>query len=420
MRKLLFIALCMVFILSACSQSANTEQTGDVQAAESADEAPVFEEEELEPDFSGYPIQIYSDSVSPDSINWLLLEAKEAGFTIRINDDNTFFEGSSLVQYANEKKDGDLIFGMDELQWTALICGEYGNLSIADRTPSWADEVGDYNLDGKAFGTILHSNVMLYRNDEEGSNGEALRFEHWADALDSGYRWNLPDPEDENTLFSLNAAILFPYVDPNSPAGGISAEGWKTLWKYYADGILADNSEETDPLSPDGVQIAFCSSSLLCDRYAVPKNPGHPLPDVVLPENWSFAEIEDGSFNSPEYMGILNRAGRTADETAAVYSFAEWFGSAEVQADWAEYFGGYPCNRVSSELLYGNEIPELYTPHDFSLDNVYPDQTYSAYAIAHSAEWNSILENLGFFQTGADHGVTQEPDWENIDWAEIT
>ena len=180
------------------------------------------------------------------------------------------------------------------------------------------------------------------------------------------------------------------------------------------------DEEGADPFSLDGVQIAFCSSSMLTDRYASPKKPGKPLPDVVLPGNWSIAEIEDGSFCNPEYIGVLDKADRTADETAAVLSFTEWFGSAEVQADWAEFFGGYPCNRVAAELLYGEEIPELYAPHDFALDTVSPGQTYSAYVIAHSSEWNSIIENLGFFRAGTDHGVTQEPDWENIDWTEPT
>ncbi len=420
MRKLLIVLLCLVLLLSGCSQAANTEQAGEVQVAESAEKLPAEENTEIEPDYSGYPIRIYSDSVSPESIHWLRFEAKEAGFTILINDGTGVPDGASLLQTANNKMDVDLVFGLNELHWAELINGNYENLSVADWTPSWADEVGEHHLSGKAYGILLHSMLALYRNDEDGTNGEALHFEHWADVLDSGYQWCQADLEDEDALRMLTAAILFPYVDPESPAGGISVDGWKVLWKYCSGGIQTNSEEETDPLSREGVQIAFCTSSMLSDRYAIPKKPGKPLLDVAIPGNWSPAEIDDGTFCETEYMGILNKAGRTAEETAAVCSFAEWFGSAEVQADWAEYFGGCPCNREATGLLYGETLPDLYAPHNIALDKVGTDQTYSAYAIAHSSEWNNILENLGFFQAGAEEDAAPEPDWENLDWVQIT
>ena len=44
-------------------------------------------------------------------------------------------------------------------------------------------------------------------------------------------------------------------------------------------------------------------------------------------------------------IGILNKEGRTEEETEAVKAFAEWFGSAETQAAWAEEFDSFPCNQ---------------------------------------------------------------------------
>ena len=421
MKKLLILVLCMVFLLSACSRSGMPEQAAEAAAEEPADIPAAAEEEEPEPDYSGYPIRIYSDSVTAESMNWLLLEAKEAGFTIRINDGSTLSDDLSLLGNADENMDGDLIFGLNGMRWTELLNGEYENLSVAEWTPSWAEEVGDYQLDRRAYGLVLPRSLMLYRADESGTDGKELHFEHWADVLDSGYHWNHPDTADANALFSLNAAMLFPYIDPNSPAGGISAEGWKTLWKIYADGVFPKDDEPADPLNLDGVQVAFCSSSALSSPSAAsPKIQGYPPSDIVIPESWSLVEIDDGSFDTPEYIGILEKAGRTADETAAVLSFAEWFGSAEVQADWAEYFGGFPCNRVACELLYGNEIPAPYSFHNLALDEVWNNQNYAAYAIEHAAEWNKILDKFGFFPADADGRVSGEPDWENIDWTELT
>ena len=90
-----------------------------------------------------YTIRIYSNSNSPERTTWLIEKAKEAGFTLSI-DDNTVISGdTAAVQAANEKKDGDLIFGLNETRWSQLINGTYENLKIADWTPTWADQVGD-------------------------------------------------------------------------------------------------------------------------------------------------------------------------------------------------------------------------------------------------------------------------------------
>ena len=63
-----------------------------------------------------YVIRIYSNSNSPERTTWLINEAKEAGFTISI-DDNTVISGdTAAVQAADENKDGDLIFGLNEVR----------------------------------------------------------------------------------------------------------------------------------------------------------------------------------------------------------------------------------------------------------------------------------------------------------------
>ena len=61
-----------------------------------------------------YVIRIYSNSNSPERTTWLINAAKEAGFNISI-DDNAVISGDvQAVQAANEKKDGDRVFGLNE------------------------------------------------------------------------------------------------------------------------------------------------------------------------------------------------------------------------------------------------------------------------------------------------------------------
>ncbi|MBR6113720.1 MAG: extracellular solute-binding protein [Oscillospiraceae bacterium] len=425
MKKILclILALVMVLGLAACGGSKPAEETKPAEATKPADTGaqPAEEEEEEEDvDYSGYTIRIYSNSNSTERVTWLVNEAREAGFTISLDTNETISGDTAAVQAANENKDGDLIFGLNETRWTQLINGQYENLTIADWTPSWADEVGNYVFPGKAYGLVVQNVLMLYRDDEFGTNGQKLHFQHWADVIDSGYTWYRQGKVGGTTNANLNSAMLFPYVDPASPAGGISIDGWKTLWAYCAGGNFTGDSYGFDPLNRGDVQIgSFYSSSLYSKVDAAAESSEHPLIGTLEPENWGVVDIDDGTFYIAEYLGILDRPGRTAEETAAVEAFAEWFGSAELQAAWSEEFDSFPCNEVAVDEVFGDDIPNLYTLRNFALDKVDGDTNYATYVINHSAVWTNIMTNLGFYW--ADQGAAPaEPDWDNLDWATLT
>ena len=130
-------------------------------------------------------------------------------------------------------------------------------------------------------------------------------------------------------------------------------------------------------------------------------------------------EIDDGTYYIAEYIGIIDREGRTEEQTEAVKAFAEWFASAEVQASWADEFDSFPCNEVAVEEVYGDDIPGIYRLKNFALNKVEgTDMTYAAYVAAHSAEWTNIMTNLGFYWK--DQNAPAEPDWDNLDWATLT
>ncbi len=370
-----------------------------------------------------YTIRIYSNSNSPERTTWLIEKAKEAGFTISI-DDNTVISGdTAAVQAANEKKDGDLIFGLNETRWSQLINGTYENLKIADWTPSWADQTGEFKYDGKAYGIVIQNVLMLYRNDDLGTKGEALHFAHWADVVNSGYTWYRQGKVGGTTNMNINNAMLYPFVDPDSPAGGISVEGWKTLWKYCANGNFTGDKYGLDPLIRGDVQVStFYSSSLYGNIDAAAEDPNYPNPlkGTINPENWNLVDIDDGTYYIAEYLGVLDKEGRTDEQTEIVKAFAEWFGSAETQAAWSEEFDSYPCNSEAVKLAGYEEVPAIYAIKNFALEKIGgTDMTYAEYVTAHSAEWTNIMTNLGFYW--ADNAdAPAEPDWDNLDWATLT
>ena len=370
-----------------------------------------------------YTIRIYSNSNSTERTTWLIEKAKAAGFTISIDDNSVISGDTAAVQAANENKDGDLIFGLNETRWGQLIDGNYENLSLVDWTPSWADKVGAYKYDGKAYGLVIQNVLMLYRNDEFGTNGEELHFDHWADVVDSGYTWYRQNKIGGTTNMNINSAILYAFTDPESPAGGISIDGWKALWKFCADGKFGgdDYKYGFDPLNKGDVAISeFYSSALYGKIDAAAEGSEHPLVGALEPENWALVDIKDGTYYIAEYIGVLDKAGRTDAQTEKVKEFCDWFGSAEVQAAWAEEFDSVPCNADAVELVYGDDIPAIYLLDNFALKTVEgTEMTYAAYVAAHSAEWTNIMTNLGFYWKDAN-AAPAEPAWDTLDWATLT
>ena len=396
MKKFVSLFLALVMVLSLCSFA----------SAE---------------DYSDVTIRIYSNSNSAERAAWLQDAAKKAGFSISM-DDNAVISGDvAAIQAANEKKDGDILFGLNDLRWSQLVNGTYENLKVMDWTPSWANEVGEYKFDGKAYGLVIQNILMLYRTDDLGTKGQELKFEHWADIVNCGFTWYRQGKVGGTTNGNINNSLLYPFTDPTSPAGGISIDGWKTLWAYCQGGVFTGDSYGFDPLNRGDVQVStFYSSSLYGKVDAAATASDNPLIGALEPENWALVDIADGTYYIAEYIGILDRADRTEHETEAVKAFAEWFGSAEVQAAWADEFDSYPCNAGAVEEIYGEDVPEIYQIKNFSLNKVEgTDMSYAEYVGAHSSEWTNIMTNLGFYW--ADNSAAPaEPDWENLDWAVLT
>ena len=392
-------------------------------SAAAGTEAPKEEEKAEEKDYSDYTIRIYSNSNSTERTTWLINAAKDAGFSISIDDNSVISGDTAAIQAANENKDGDILFGLNETRWSQIVNGEYENLSVIDWTPSWSGEVGEYAYPGKAYGLVIQNVLMLYRNDELGTNGQELHFKHWSDLVDCGYTWYRQNKVGGTTNANINSAMLYSFIDPSSPAGGVSVDGWKMLWKYCEEGKSGgdDYKYGFDPLNKGEVQVStFYSSSLYGKIDAAAESSDKPLLGTMQPENWALVDIDDGTYYIAEYIGILDKADRTEEQTEAVKAFAEWFGSADVQAAWGEEFDSYPCNQAAAAILYPDGIPEIYTLKNFALSKVEgTDMTYAEYVAEHSGEWTNIMTNLGFYWADAN-GAAAEPQWDSLDWATLT
>ena len=320
MKKMLALALAMSMALSlaACGGGGDKSQTPPPPSCGGS--ATQSTPQGVEPDYD-YTIRIYSNSNSTERTTWLIHEAKEAGFNISIDDNSVISGDTAAIQAANENKDGDILFGLNETRWSQVVGGTYENLKLVDWTPSWSAEVGEYVYPGQAYGLVIQNVLMLYRNDELGTNGAELHFDHWADIVDCGYSWYRQNKVGGTTNANINSAMLYAFVDPASPAGGISVDGWKTLWKYCEEGKSGgdDYKYGFDPLNKGDVQVStFYSSSLYGKIDAAGESSDKPLKGTMSPENWNLVDIKDGTYYIAEYIGVLDKAGRTEAQTAAV------------------------------------------------------------------------------------------------------
>ena len=371
-------------------------------------------------DYSGYTIRIYSNSNSTERATWLENAAKAAGFTISLDDNSVISGDTAAIQAANENKDGDIIFGLNETRWSQLVNGTYENLKVMDWTPTWADEVGEYKYDGKATRYLRVNVLMLYRTDELGTNGEKLSFEHWADIVDCGYTWYRQGKVGGTTNSNINSAMLRAISESNPPR---AASPWKAGRPCGTTAPTASTpATATALIRSTAARCRFLPSTPALSTAtwtARADSSEHPLLGTLEPENWALVDIADGTYYIAEYLGILDREGRTPEETEAVVAFAEWFGSADTQAEWADEFDSFPCNTAAVAEIY-DETPAIYTLKNFALETVEgTDMTYAEYVGAHSSEWTNIMTNLGFYWADNSAAPT-EPDWDNLDWSVLT
>ena len=101
MKKTLAIllALAMTLALAACGgNNATANKPADPAPSTPADPTPDVPETPEEKDYSGYTIRIYSNSNSTERTTWLINEAKDAGFTISIDDNSVISGDTAAIQ----------------------------------------------------------------------------------------------------------------------------------------------------------------------------------------------------------------------------------------------------------------------------------------------------------------------------------
>ncbi|WP_172120391.1 extracellular solute-binding protein [Actinomyces faecalis] len=270
-------------------------------------------------------LTVYSNSVSDGRGEWLKEQAEAAGFSIEYVDAG----GGDVYNRIVAEKDApvaDVVFGLNDVFFNKLI--EAGTLE--QYTPAWADKVSDDVVDTRSFYyPIVKEPIMLVCDRDNLVDGQMPS--DWSDLWtkdEFAGAYEVPAKLSGATVQIVMTSILMPYRDADGKLG-ISQQGWDAVSQWYANGRRAE--EGTDLYAQMSQGNVACGQMWLAGKlsrdaeYGIVTDAARPSTGVPI--------VRQG-------VAII----KGAKNLDAAKKFADWLGSAEVQAAWSQQFGTAPTN----------------------------------------------------------------------------
>lgn len=322
----LFSASAIALTLAACAGG---------QKAEKKD-APVDRSETL---------VIYSNSVSDGRGEWLTQKAKKEGFNIEMVE----VGGAELAdRVIAEKNNGvaDMIFGIGAIDSNKI---RDEGLLIKFK-PEWRDKI-DQSLadkDGYYNPVIVQPLVLIGRQDAKKMPSDWTQL---GNQFDGKYSIN---GLQSGTSRAILASILVRYLDKNGELG-VSDKGWKVAKDYIQNAYILKEGESTvvkmlDDKDPITYGMMWGSGALVNQKTFNTKfqvmSPKIGVPFVT------------------EQTMILSSSKRQA----LAKEFINWFGTADVQSEYAKQFGSIPANKDAVKELPEETQEFLNSVHQQDID----------------------------------------------------
>lgn len=356
MKKILaaLLAGVLAFSAAACStpESSTSSAAGDTASqAETASEADAGEAEgsgetsdgEL-PKGTGVTLNIYSNSVSDGRGDWLVERAAQDGFSIQYLDAGAGDVRNRLIAEKNSPI-ADAVFGLDSINWQMLK-----NEDVLEAyVPAWADEVSEglNDPDGYYHAIVKQAIIMVYDSNQLSADEAPTDWpDLWQNEAFHG-RYEVSSDLGGGTPRNVLTGILIRYADPNGDLG-ISDEGWAEIEKYYQNGVPAESGVDlyakiSDTSNPVVIGQMWSSGVAARDeQYGT--SSAYVVPEVGVPYIVEGVAMVKGTKNADE-----------------VKRFIDWFGSAQIQGEWAQQFSTLPANENAVPMAneFNQEIAKL-------------------------------------------------------------
>jgi len=363
MKKVVTAALLAVFSLTAaaCGGGAGGE-TAETPAATETPAASGAETSEpaAETPAANEKLIVYTNANSDGRGEWLIEQAKSAGFDIEIVGAGGADLTNRLIAEKNNPT-ADVVYGLNNMLYENL---KKENVLLS-YVPQWAGEVeaGLNDPEGYYHGLVKQA-ILLGYNPDVFTPETAPK--DWTELYTNDAfkgKYEAPTLLGQITPQLVVAGILTRYQDPNGDLG-ISEEGWEQIRQLYANGVRAVEGEDFYAnLASGKTPIGPVVSGTLAkkeEQYQV--KAGFATPEIGVPM-------------IVEHAAIVN--GTKKLETAQ--RFVEWMGTAEVQGAFAAEFNAMPANTKAAEQANAS-VKEMY-----------------ASLKAQPLDWGFIADNVGLW-----------------------
>ncbi|MFK9094368.1 extracellular solute-binding protein [Bacillus salipaludis] len=273
---------------------------------------------------------IYSNSVSDGRGDWLKEKATEKGFNIEIVEGGGGDIANRIVAEKNNPI-ADVVFGLNTMNYE-----DFKAAGLLEKyKPVWASEVSKgLNDKNDYYHSIVKQAILLIYNSKLYDEKSAPK--DWTDLWNKKEfhgKYDAPSSFGGGTIRIVIAGILVRHQDPKGEYG-ISKEGWDEIKNYLKYGYYAAEGEDfyanlasgKSPLGP------MWSSGIATREQQYGVKAGIVKPEIGVPYAVEQVAIIKGTKNL-----------KTAKE------FVDWFGSAEVQGEWAKKFSSMPANEKALE-----------------------------------------------------------------------
>lgn len=266
---------------------------------------------------------VYSNSLSDGRDEWLGEKANEEGFDLEfVSAGGDEIYNRVLAEKAAPQ--ADIVFGLDESFFVRMSQDDL----LAQYTPSWAPDLPENAIASvnEDFYPIINQHVFFMYNAEHLDEAPETIQE-----LASDYQglYRAPRSLGGNTNQKALLSLLLQYRDDEGELG-ISQEGWDVVETFIANSYELAEGEDNLGLFADGTKpIDYWYSSGIAEAeetYGFTATP-------IVPET--------GVMTFSEQVAIVNQGEDANYDTAQ--EFVDWFGSAEIQGQWAEEFGTVPA-----------------------------------------------------------------------------
>lgn len=292
---------------------------------------------------------VYTNSNSEGRGEWLQAEAAEAGFDIEIVGAGGADATNKLIAEKNNPI-ADVVYGLNNVYYEQLKKEDV----LEPYTPEWSGEV-DESLadpaDDKAYWPLVQQAIVLAYNADTVSPDEAPK--DWPEL------WTEDEYKDRYervtgmggaTTQLVMAGILSRYRDDNGELG-VSEEGWSQIEQYFSNGVPAVKDLDLFARFAEG-EVDFGqmpSSSIPGREEAYGVTSGAVAPEIGVPYAIEQVAVVKGT-----------------DQQEQAQEFIDWFGSAEVQGEWAQEFDSLPVNEGALEQAKPEviEFDEQFTHQD--------------------------------------------------------